>query len=91
MWHAGSLFHDPDYDRLGWVNDVIVHMWPHIAAATGHVIKEMADPLLQQDKPKCAPAHVSLKLVSYCDATVTPACMPNVMHCRMQLMLMNNM
>ena len=38
---------NPDYDGMGWVNDVIVHMWPHIAAATGQMIREMADPLLQ--------------------------------------------
>lgn len=81
---------NPDYDRMGWVNDVIVHMWPHIAAATGHMIREMADPLLQQNKPKYAPAHIYLQLVSYFNATVTPACMQNVMHCKMQLMLLDN-
>ncbi|CAL5226034.1 g8845 [Coccomyxa viridis] len=43
---------NPDYDRMGWVNDVIVHMWPHVAAAAGHMIRKLADPLLQQNKPK---------------------------------------
>jgi len=43
---------NPDYDRMGWVNDVIVHMWPHIGLAASHMVREMADPLLQQNKPK---------------------------------------
>ena len=43
---------NPDYDRMGWINDVIVHMWPHIAVAASHTVRGIADPLLQQNKPK---------------------------------------
>ncbi len=42
------------------MNDVIVHMWPHVAAAAGHMIRELADPLLQQNKPKCVSAHLHM-------------------------------
>lgn len=43
---------NPDYDRMGWVNDVIVHLWPHITSAASHTVRDMAEPLLQQNKPK---------------------------------------
>ena len=26
---APSWLKNPDYERMGWVNDVIVHLWPH--------------------------------------------------------------
>ena len=45
---------DPDYERMGWVNDVIVHLWPHVAATASVMVRELAEPLLKQSKPKCA-------------------------------------
>ena len=51
---APSWLKNPDYERMGWVNDVIVHLWPHVAAAASTMVREMAEPLLQQSKPKCA-------------------------------------
>ncbi len=44
----------PDYERMGWVNDVIVHLWPHVSAAAAVTVRDMAEPLLAQNKPKCA-------------------------------------
>ena len=57
---------NPDYDRMGWVNDVIVHIWPHVAAAAGHMIRDLADPLLQQNKPKCVPPLLSYTIANCC-------------------------
>ncbi len=54
----------PDYDRMGWVNDVIVHKWPHMAAAAGQAIREMADALLRENKPKYVLAHHGMYLCS---------------------------
>lgn len=54
----------PDYERMGWVNDVIVHLWPHVSAAAAVTVRDMADPLLAQNKPKCAPVHLC-GLLSY--------------------------
>ena len=57
---------NPDYDRMGWINDVIVHLWPHVARAASHMVREQAGPLLQQNKPRCSacPASASAVLKS---------------------------
>ena len=45
----------PDYERMGWVNDVLVHLWPHASAAAAVMVRDMADPILKQNKPMCVP------------------------------------
>ncbi|EIE19981.1 hypothetical protein COCSUDRAFT_44371 [Coccomyxa subellipsoidea C-169] len=42
----------PDYERMGWVNDVIVQLWPHVSSAAAVTVRDMADPILAQNKPK---------------------------------------
>lgn len=53
---APSWLKNPDYERMGWVNDVIVHLWPHVAAAASVMVRDLAEPLLRQSKPRCARA-----------------------------------
>ncbi|BDA51337.1 Synaptotagmin-2 [Coccomyxa sp. Obi] len=42
----------PDYERMGWINDVLVHLWPHASTAAAGMVRDMADPILKQNKPK---------------------------------------
>jgi hypothetical protein len=37
---------------MGWVNDIIVYLWPNVKTATSAMVRDMADPLLAQNKPK---------------------------------------
>ena len=69
---------------IGWAgfNDIIVHLWPHIATAASHMVREQAQPLLQQNKPRCSAcpffAHAALAssilVVDYCRRHANTPC-----------------
>ena len=59
---APSWLKNPDYERLGFMNDIIVHLWPHIAASASVMVRDLAEPILHQSKPKCVVPATSYSL-----------------------------
>ena len=41
----------PDFERVGWVNDVFEQLWPYINDATCTMMRERLDPMLAENKP----------------------------------------
>ena len=42
----------PDYERVGWMNDLLTQLWPHAAAAAAAKVRESLEPALAANKPR---------------------------------------
>ena len=40
-----------DFERVGWLNEIMSQLWPSINAAISHQFREMLGPLLRENKP----------------------------------------
>ena len=42
----------PDYERVGWINDLLTQLWPHAATAAAAKVREELEPALAANKPR---------------------------------------
>lgn len=41
----------PDFERVGWVNEVLDQLWPYVNEAVCTTARERLDPMLAENKP----------------------------------------
>ena len=41
----------PDFERVGWVNDVIDQLWPYVCDAVSMTVRDRLDPMLAENRP----------------------------------------
>ena len=46
-----GLQHGADFERVGWVNDVLSQLWPYINSAVSQQFRDLLAPLLRKNKP----------------------------------------
>ena len=46
---GGAQF--PDFERVGWFNDIIAQLWPYVNAGVSALAREQLDPMLSESKP----------------------------------------
>ena len=46
-----GLQHGADFERVGWVNDVLSQLWPYINSAVSQQFRDLLAPLLRENKP----------------------------------------
>ena len=56
----------PDFERVGWFNDIVGQLWPYVNSAVSAMARDRLDPMLQESKPGWIR---SIKLYRYYKAT----------------------
>ena len=46
-----ALLQFPDFERVGWFNDIVGQLWPYINSAVSAMARDQLDPMLQESKP----------------------------------------
>ena len=59
----------PDFERVGWFNDIIAQLWPYVNQAVSAMAREQLDPMLSESKPGWIQS-IKLYRQSPCDAAL---------------------
>lgn len=41
----------PDHERVQWIDDILLQLWPYVDLAVGEEVRRQAEPLLAEQKP----------------------------------------